>query len=149
MHTHIQTNQEIEHYSPTKDGCDCLYICIHKNINRHVCIDIYVFIHIFTQTHTYVYISQEIEDYSPTKDGCDCSINNSNRLLTCSCGSAWGALTLQDEGCYGWWVGGSVGVWVCTRLLRLVSGWECGCVGVHSLCKTKVATACQYIDIYI
>ena len=62
----------------------------------------YVFIHIFTQTHTYVYISQEIEDYSPTKDGCDCSINNSNRRLTCSCGSAWGALTLQDESCYGW-----------------------------------------------
>jgi len=45
---------------------------------------------------------QEIESYSPTKDGCQCSINNYHRYLTCSCGSAWGALTLQDEQCYGW-----------------------------------------------
>jgi len=44
---------------------------------------------------------QEIESYSTTKDGCDCSINNYNRYLTCTCGSAWGALTLQDEQCYG------------------------------------------------
>jgi len=44
---------------------------------------------------------QEIEDYSPSKDGCSCSVNNYHRYLTCNCGSAWGALTLQDDHCYG------------------------------------------------
>ena len=44
---------------------------------------------------------QEIESYDPSKDGCQCAINNYNRKLTCNCGSAWGALTLQDDSCYG------------------------------------------------
>lgn len=44
---------------------------------------------------------QEIESYDPELDGCACQINNYHRYLSCTCGSAWGALTLQDEGCYG------------------------------------------------
>mmetsp|Transcript_6324 Transcript_6324/g.14679 ORF Transcript_6324/g.14679 Transcript_6324/m.14679 type:complete len:229 (+) Transcript_6324:34-720(+) len=44
---------------------------------------------------------QEIETYDPVKDGCECDIDNNARRLDCKCGSAWGAITLLDEGCYG------------------------------------------------
>ena len=44
---------------------------------------------------------QEIETYDPVEDGCDCAIDHGARKLRCSCGSAWGAITLMDEGCYG------------------------------------------------
>jgi hypothetical protein len=45
---------------------------------------------------------QEIESYDADKDGCKCKIDNYARNLNCNCGSAWGAITLQDDACYGW-----------------------------------------------
>uniref|UniRef100_A0A7S4PFF6 Uncharacterized protein n=2 Tax=Guillardia theta TaxID=55529 RepID=A0A7S4PFF6_GUITH len=86
---------------------------------------------------------QEIESYDPSQDGCDCSIDEGERYLECSCGSAWGALTLMDRGCYGCcnyyccntcqcYTSGSNGMGATTCHCPLLNSWEYD----HSSCTS-------------